>query len=106
MYVKNGLPAYEGDGFIHAGLAAGGAVNPPIDDANAGRGIRELEQQARRMRGEAVAALLGKFIAWLRRKAMQSRSAALDEYLSRSTSLADIERRLREVERNGSFLPG
>lgn len=105
MYVKNRIPMYEGDGFIHATLPAGGA-NSPMRKPESGHWIRDLELQARKMRGEVVAELLGKFVAWVRRKALESRSAALDDYLSRSTSLADIERRLREIERNGNFLPG
>jgi hypothetical protein len=96
---------YEGDGFIHAGPAAS-AANPRACDTQGGRGIRDLEGEAWRLRGEVIADLLGKFVAWIRRKALESRSAALDEYLSHSTSLADIEHRLREVERNGGTLPG
>jgi len=106
MYAKNRMPMYEGDGYIHAGPAAGSAANPPVQRPEHASETRNLEQQARRMRGEVVAELLGNLIAWLQRKAAESRSAALDDYLSHSTSLADIERRLREIERNGSFLPG
>lgn len=106
MYVKDRLPVYEGDGFIHAGLPAHSTVNSPGRQAKRAPGIRDPEGEAWRLRGEVIADLLCKCAAWARRKALQSRSAALDEYLSHSTSLADIERRLREVERNGSFLPG
>lgn len=106
MYVKNRMPMYEGDGFIHAGPTASNAANPPTRKPENSPGIGEIEHQARKMRGEVIAELIGNFVAWVRRKALESRSAALDDYLSHSTSLADIERRLREVERNGSFLPG
>lgn len=105
MYVRNRLPMYEGDGFIHAGLTAGRAPDP-TRSGEGRRRVRDPEGEAWRLRGEFIADLLGKLVAWVRHKAMQSRSAALDDYLSRSTSLADIERRLRQVERNGSFLPG
>lgn len=105
MYVRNGLSMYEGDGFIHAGLTAGRAVDP-MHKAESRRRIGDPEGEAWRLRGELIADFLGKLVAWARRKVLESRSAALEEYLSHSTSLADIERRLREVERNGSFLPG
>lgn len=103
MYVKNKLPIYEGDGFIHAGPAVGAADSLA---AEAPRGIRDLERQARKLRAETVARLIAQAAAWVQQRFLYSRNAAVDEYLSRATSLADVERRLREIERNGSFLPG
>lgn len=105
MYVKTRLPVYEGDGLIH-GAPAPGRVAAAWSDVEGIRDIRGLETRARQLRGETLARLLRQFVAWARRRLSDSRSAALDEYLSRATSLADVERRLREVERNGSFLPG
>ena len=83
MKAKNRMPMYEGDGLIHSDLAAG--VSP---------------------RWEAVADLLGGFVGWIRAKSRHAQGSALDNYLARASSLADIERRLREVERDGRFFPG
>jgi len=100
MYVKNKLPLYEGDGFIHAGPAACPA-DPRVPES-----LRDLERRARKLRGETIARLSAQAVAWVRRRLLYSRDAAIDEYLSHASSLADVERRLREIERNGSFLPG
>jgi hypothetical protein len=83
MKTKNRMPLYEGDGFIHAGDAVG--VSP---------------------RWEAMAELLSEFVDWIRTKSLFGQGSALDSYLARASSLADVERRLREVERDGRFFPG
>jgi hypothetical protein len=83
MKIRNRMPMYEGDGFIHAGSAT--AVSS---------------------RWEAVADLLGGIAGWMHKKSQRARSNALDDYLARASSLADIERRLREIERDGRFFPG
>jgi len=83
MKTKNRMPMYEGDGFIHAGSVVG--VSP---------------------RWEAAAELLSGFAGWVRAKSLFGQGSALDNYLARASSLADVERRLREVERDGRFFPG
>jgi hypothetical protein len=83
MTTKNRIPLYEGDGFIHAGNTVG--FSP---------------------RWEAAAELLSGLAGWIRTKSLFGQGSALDNYLARASSLADVERRLREVERDGRFFPG
>jgi len=83
MKARNGIPMYEGDGFIHTDSTT-----------------------AVIQRWEAAAEMVGKFFAQAREKFQSLRTSALDDYLARASSLADIERRLREAEREGRFFPG
>ena len=83
MKVRNGTPMYEGDGFIH------------LDSTTAAI-----------HRWEAAAGMIGEFFAWAQGKFQGLRTSALDDYLARASSLADIERRLRQAEREGRFFPG
>ena len=66
----------------------------------------EIEREARRLRGEVMAALLGRLYAWVKARIRRGRTSALDDYLARSSSLADVERRLRDVERGGRYFTG
>ena len=103
MYAKNPVPLYDGDGYLHAGPAPSGKSGdvPPV-----WKDAVEIEREAHRLRGEAMAELFGKLRAWLRTKLARARTRALEDYLSRASSLADVERRLREAEREGRFFTG
>lgn len=52
-------------------------------------------------RAEAMRGLFPKLSAWMARQAYLAEMNAVDRYLTQSTDLVDLERRLREVERSG-----
>jgi hypothetical protein len=105
MYAKNRLPMYEGDSFIHTSPAPG-HLPAPVQDANVVLDLERVEQRARELRSETLRGLLGRAFAWIGKKLQQARRSELEDYLSRSSNLADLERRLKEAEREGRFLPG
>jgi hypothetical protein len=103
MYAKNAVPLYDGDGYLHAGPASVGRKSEAtpvwIDPI-------QIEREAQRLRGEALADLLGRISAWVKSRLARMRSSELDNYLAGSASLADVERRLREAERSGRYFLG
>ena len=103
MYAKSRVPMYEGDGFIHS---MQDRLPASRTNATAVSEHREIEPRARQLRSEALARLLRRLAAWLEKKIMRVRMSALENYLSRSSDLADVERRLRQAERDGRFFPG
>ena len=90
-------PLYEGDGYLHYRAAP---VKPTADETI---DVRAIEQRAKALRGEAVAGLLTRFVDWLESKLHNVRGRETYDYLSRATDHADLERRLREVERKGKL---
>jgi hypothetical protein len=94
------LPVYEGDGYLRqvdVRLA-------PVANRPAGLELespRAIEQQARAQRNAAVRAALVAVVArignWLR----DAPGVEAERYLSSATDLADLERRLAEIERRG-----
>ena len=95
MYARNRIPMYEGDGIIRQGPAVDARPDPQESPAEAlPRGHIE-PRTAKPVRS------LGRLLAWVRRK-LQTDSA-IEEYLSRASSLADIERLLRKAERESYF---
>jgi len=103
MYAKNAVPLYDGNGYLHAGSpsSAKNRAAPPawVDPI-------QVEREAQRLRGEALAELLGRIYAWVKLKLSRMKTSELDDYLAGSTSLADVERRLRDAERNGRYFTG
>ncbi len=97
------LPMYEGDGFIHQGMSsptdgtastAAPASSPSIDE------LQGLEREARRLRSEYVFALLGAIKAWFADIPRRARQDSAERYLSGATDHAEVERRIRALERN------
>jgi hypothetical protein len=69
--------------------------------AASGRGSSELP----RRRGEALRGFFPKLAAWLEDAAQRARRNEIEEYLSQATDLADLEQRIRRIERRpNSFL--
>ena len=56
-------------------------------------------ERARRERNEEVARLVRRFFAWIEAGFESARRRDVDRLLSRSTDLADLERRMRDMER-------
>jgi hypothetical protein len=88
-------PLYEGDGYVHADYAA---RRESQTDAIA------IERAARQLRAATLAALVERFFDWLDRGARNARRRRLEQYLARSTDAADLEHRMRELERRGELL--
>jgi uncharacterized protein DUF3563 len=87
-------PLYEGDGYLH--FRATPATREP---RLSGSDIRAIEARARALRREAVSALLARFGRWLEARLRPGVRRDVEAYLAQSTDHADLERRLRDVER-------
>jgi hypothetical protein len=94
------LPMYEGDGLIRQGLSTNPSPAEAEQSVRDFEGVKQLEIEARRLRAEYVSSLIKRLMAWVRnvpRAATQSRA---EHYLSASTDHADVERRIRTLERD------
>jgi hypothetical protein len=107
-------PLYEGDGLIRPGPvvsdANSGSVEAPVEEPKIVQrsiglersvDLVEIESRARKMRAEFIggwlARLGARLTSWL--EAASRRRA--EEYLARSQSHAELESRMRELERRG-----
>jgi hypothetical protein len=84
---------YEGDGLIHSPPVAREAPAPR--DARRAPAGGEIEEK----RSAAMRQLFPKLSTWLRDRAHFARMQEVERYLARSADLADLERRIRRVER-------
>jgi hypothetical protein len=69
-----------------------------------GLDIAAIEARARALRATAVAAMLGAGWKWLNTYFERQRQRRDEEYLARSASRAELEQRLRKLERRGHML--
>jgi hypothetical protein len=95
-----GLPMYEGDGLIRQGLSTNATPAESEQSVRDFDALKQLEIEARRIRAEYVGSLIKRLMVWVRdfpRTATQSRA---EHYLSASTDHADVERRIRSLERD------
>ncbi len=81
-------PFYEGDGIIHDWVASQRAAGMAARIAKAADG-----------RLPGVWALVERFFSWLERSAYDARQRDLERYLATSSDLADLERRMKALER-------
>ncbi len=100
------VPLFDGGGELRDALAkaARPASTTPERGAPALRLLDsqerwEIERQARALRAQAIADLFGRFFRWIERALWRAQQRDLERYLSQSTSHADLERRMRELER-------
>ncbi len=99
------LPMYEGDGFIRQGLSQpidnGIAVEPtaPVSQPNF-EALLQLEKEARRLRSEYVGKSIQSMIKWIRDIPRRARQESTERYLADATDHADVERRIRTIERS------
>jgi hypothetical protein len=68
------------------------------------REIAEIEARARALRAAAVADLLGRAWRWLGASFERARRRREEKYLAHSQNLAELEHRLRKLERQGHVL--
>jgi len=90
-------PLYEGDGYLHYRNAPTSKTESTT--TTQGVDVRAIEQRARALRREAISNLLARLGDWLGSKLQSGRRRDVEAYLARSTDHADLERRLRDVER-------
>ena len=91
--MRTTYPLYEGDGHLHPRKAP---VAPAAD-------VRAIEARARALRGQALKALLARFGHWLEASLRPGTRRDVEAYLAQSTDHADLERRLRDVERRNEL---
>ncbi|MFN0302028.1 MAG: hypothetical protein ACKVQU_16930 [Burkholderiales bacterium] len=99
------LPMYEGDGFIRQGLSQpagnGIAAEPKAPQSQPNfDALLQLEKEARRLRGEHLSRLIQSMIKWVRDIPRRARQDRAERYLADATDHADVERRIRVLERN------
>jgi len=87
------VPLYEGDGYLHYRAPATRKGAEPAD-------LRAIEQHARALRRDAVAAFFRRALEWFEAKLRNAQRRDVEDYLAQATDHADLERRLRDVERN------
>jgi hypothetical protein len=101
-------PLYEGDSIIRQGprpverIDAEAHTTPNFVQRNS-PSLREIEALARAHRAVAVAVYAKRFWRWLVAQFDGARRSHQDAYLAQSQSLAELERRMRELER-GSLM--
>jgi hypothetical protein len=110
-------PLYEGDGFIHRWVGSkrfAGALAKSANRAQreleqlqnarpSGLDFAHIEQTARQMRAGAVAWLVRNTLARIERWARRARERQTEAFLAQSSDAADLERRIRQLERRGAF---
>jgi hypothetical protein len=64
----------------------------------------EIERRARALRAAAVRSALVGFWGWLERSFENARRRREEEYLARAQSVAELEARLRKLERSGQLV--
>jgi hypothetical protein len=119
--MKLQLPLYEGDSIIRRGPTTSQApvagrrqthstpeiVRRTIALAPTGVGALDsaaIEARARALRAEAIADLAGRAWTWLGTYFGRARRRREEEYLARAQNLAELEHRLRKLERQGHLL--
>jgi len=97
------LPMYEGDGFIRQGMSTPSAEVTPTAARSSSPSIDELqglEREARRLRSEYVFAMLVAIKAWFADIPRRARQDSAERYLAGATDHAEVERRIRVLERS------
>jgi len=89
--MKNGKRWSTADGYLHPARQSSG-----VDS-------RAIETRARALRGETLKALLTRFGQWLETSLRPGPRRDVEAYLAQSTDHADLERRLRDVERKNQL---
>ena len=102
MDFKNRFPMYEGDSYIHPSPVRFPSEGPSQSENH----VPRARHDGLRPRKGGLRALLLRIGAWLGRVLRHPRRKALEDYLARSSDLADLEHRLQRIERDGRFIPG
>lgn len=63
-------------------------------------------ERARRQRNQEIGRLIGRFFTWIETRMSRARQREIERVLSGATDLADLERRIRDLEQGKSALLG
>jgi hypothetical protein len=64
----------------------------------------EIERRARALRAAAIRSALVSLWSWVERSFETARRRRVEEYLARAQSVAELEERLRQLERGGHLV--
>lgn len=118
--MKFAVPMYDGDSIIRPGPEPETEVPQAVIPSNSTPemlqrkiipsselqevDIAEIERQARALRAATVQSALVSFWSWAERFFETARRRRMEEYLARSQSIAELEARLRRLEREGNLV--
>lgn len=101
--MNTGIPLYEGDGHFHRPtpslLQDGATARAAKRSTRTPEALLSIELQARQLRAATLQAMLNRFYDWLGHRSREVLRGRAEAYLSRSTDVADLERRMRMIER-------
>jgi hypothetical protein len=100
------VPIYEGDGLLRDTLARAAARAPAGGERAATESlepshdqIQEIERLARQLRADVIADFVVGAFRWIERVLWRAQRRDVEHYLSQATDAADLERRMRSLER-------
>ena len=103
--MKLATPLYEGDSIIRAGPAPAKTTGqredstPEFVQRNVLSGMKKIEAGARVERAAMVALYARRLWRWLATQLDGARRSHEEAFLAQADSLAEVERRIRELER-------
>ena len=86
--MNRGLPLYEGDSLIRSGH-----LLPRVET------LETIEREARQLRARTVWMYLERFANWVEHAVWKARQRDVARFLSRATDHADLERRMKALDR-------
>ncbi len=115
------LPMYEGDSFLRPGPEADSrTLKSPQEPHSTPEMLQrkiapveadllvldhfEIERRARALRAAAIRSAAASFWGWVERLFETARRRRVEEYLAGARSVAELEARLRKLERHGHLL--
>jgi hypothetical protein len=114
--MKHEVPLYEGDSIIRHGPSTPPETRSGKEQVDSTADLLrrtktpdaleliEIEARARALRAATIADLLGRFWTWLGMRLERAHRRRVEEYLARAQNLAELERRLRKLERQGHVM--
>lgn len=98
------IPLYEGDGYLRLPEksivpASSGATPASAEQID----CRTVEKQARTLRAVVIGSAIERVFNWLDQKYQRARWRDVDAFLAQSTDHADLERRLKQLERGNHY---
>jgi hypothetical protein len=105
------VPIYEGDGLLRDALARAAKPTPPeaapVAPAEAvaepdplREDILDIERRARELRAKAIGDLFSRFFRAIEHSLWRAQQRDMEDYLAQATDNADLERRMRNLERS------
>ena len=94
MTITKGLPLYEGDSLIRSGHL------PRRETPDT------IEREARQLRSRTVWNYLERFANWVEHAVWKARQRDVAAFLSRATDHADLERRMKALDRGARASAG